>query len=260
MKKTLSALIVGAAAGGALPGPGRPWRRHCRQVFQRDQPDPDAQERAAIAIAKRWERGRGDRHEAGRRCRRRHQVPVRRRSNRALFARCFRCATWPCSPANKSTRSTWATQPGGRWSRPSPAAAPTEVQHLIIKPMDVGLETSLIVTTNRRSYHFRLRSHRTEYMPQVSFTYPEEAQAKWDAIQRRESRSAPTTPCPRPASTWAISRSTMSCPGRRAGSRCASTTMAARPSSKCPARWSKPKRRRSWSCAKRAVCSPTRKR
>nr|QSM61458.1 Type IV secretion system protein virB9 [Escherichia coli] len=62
----------------------------------------------------------------------------------------------------------------------------TEVQHLIIKPMDVGLETSLVVTTNRRSYHFRLRSHRTEYMPQVSFTYPEEAQAKWDAIQRRE--------------------------------------------------------------------------
>jgi type IV secretion system protein VirB9 len=62
----------------------------------------------------------------------------------------------------------------------------TEIQHLIIKPMDVGLETSLVVTTNRRSYHFRLRSHRTEYMPQVSFTYPEDAQVKWDAIQRRE--------------------------------------------------------------------------
>ena len=65
-------------------------------------------------------------------------------------------------------------------------SGPTEVQHLIIKPMDVGLETSLVVTTNRRTYHFRLRSHRTEYMPQVSFVYPEEAQAKWDAIQRRE--------------------------------------------------------------------------
>ena len=53
-----------------------------------------------------------------------------------------------------------------------------EVQHLIIKPMDVGLETSLVVPTNRRTYHFRLRSHRTQYMPQVSFTYPEDALAK----------------------------------------------------------------------------------
>ncbi|PMU13833.1 P-type conjugative transfer protein TrbG, partial [Pseudomonas sp. GP01-A9] len=61
-----------------------------------------------------------------------------------------------------------------------------EVQHLIIKPMDVGLETSLVVTTNRRTYHFRLRSHRTQYMPQVSFTYPEDALAKWDAIKTRE--------------------------------------------------------------------------
>jgi len=64
----------------------------------------------------------------------------------------------------------------------------TEVQHLIIKPMDVGLETSLVVTTNRRTYHFKLRSHRTEYMPQVAFTYPEEALAKWNLIKRRETK------------------------------------------------------------------------
>ena len=61
-----------------------------------------------------------------------------------------------------------------------------EVQHLIIKPLDVGLETSLIVTTNRRTYHIRLRSHRTEFMPRVGFTYPEDALAKWDAIKTRE--------------------------------------------------------------------------
>jgi P-type conjugative transfer protein TrbG len=60
---------------------------------------------------------------------------------------------------------------------------PAEVQHLIIKPMDVGLETSLIVTTNRRTYHLGLRSHRTEFMPRVGFTYPEEALAKWDALK-----------------------------------------------------------------------------
>ncbi|MES3021686.1 MAG: P-type conjugative transfer protein TrbG [Pseudomonadota bacterium] len=62
----------------------------------------------------------------------------------------------------------------------------TEVQHLIIKPLDVGLRSTLIVTTNRRSYHLNLRSHRTEFMPRVGFSYPEDAAVKWDAIRNRE--------------------------------------------------------------------------
>ncbi|MDD4616141.1 MAG: P-type conjugative transfer protein TrbG [Alphaproteobacteria bacterium] len=63
-----------------------------------------------------------------------------------------------------------------------------EVQHLIIKPQDVGLESSLVVTTNRRTYYLRLRSHRAKYMPQVSFVYPEEASAKWASIKNRETK------------------------------------------------------------------------
>lgn len=74
----------------------------------------------------------------------------------------------------------------------------TEVQHIIIKPMDVGLETSLVVTTNRRTYHLRLRSHRKEYMPQVVFTYPDEEQTKWDALHKqadkeRQDKTIPQT-------------------------------------------------------------------
>ncbi len=64
----------------------------------------------------------------------------------------------------------------------------TEVQHLIIKPHDVGLETSLSVTTNRRAYNLQLRSHRTQYMPKVAFTYPEDAMAKWEAMKHREKK------------------------------------------------------------------------
>lgn len=78
-----------------------------------------------------------------------------------------------------------------RWSV-EPAisgAGPTETMHLIIKPLDVGLETSLAVHTNRRSYHMRLRSHRTEYMPLVAFTYPEDQQAKWDMARLREQKA-----------------------------------------------------------------------
>jgi type IV secretory pathway VirB9-like protein len=77
------------------------------------------------------------------------------------------------------------------------------VQHLIIKPLDVGLETSMVVTTNRRSYHLKLRSHRSQYMPQVAFTYPEEAMAKWEAIKAAKEGIATTGRCRKPASTWA---------------------------------------------------------
>jgi P-type conjugative transfer protein TrbG len=59
------------------------------------------------------------------------------------------------------------------------------IQHLVIKPLDVGLETSLMVTTNRRTYHLRLRSHRTEYMPRVAFSYPESAVSKWSAVRKQ---------------------------------------------------------------------------
>lgn len=61
-----------------------------------------------------------------------------------------------------------------------------QIQHLIIKPLDVGLETSLMVPTDRRTYHFKLKSHKTKYMPKVSFSYPEDIEAKWAAIQVRQ--------------------------------------------------------------------------
>ncbi|MET0254927.1 MAG: P-type conjugative transfer protein TrbG [Luteibacter sp.] len=59
------------------------------------------------------------------------------------------------------------------------------IQHLVVKPLDVGLETSLMVTTDRRTYHLRLRSHRTEYMPRVAFSYPGSVDAKWAEMKKR---------------------------------------------------------------------------
>lgn len=77
-----------------------------------------------------------------------------------------------------------------RWAI-TPSIAGTgasETQHLIIKPLDVGLETTLVVATDRRMYHLRLRSHRTEYMAAVKFNYPEDARAKWEAIRARATK------------------------------------------------------------------------
>ncbi|MFC5460736.1 P-type conjugative transfer protein TrbG [Massilia niabensis] len=68
-------------------------------------------------------------------------------------------------------------------------SGPAEVLHLVVKPLDVGLNTSLIVTTNRRTYHIRLRSHRTDYMARVGFSYPGDVMAKWDAIRMSDAKN-----------------------------------------------------------------------
>ncbi|WP_131780589.1 P-type conjugative transfer protein TrbG [Legionella bozemanae] len=60
--------------------------------------------------------------------------------------------------------------------------------HLLIKPKDVGLDTSLVVTTDRRTYHFRLKSDQNDFMPYVSFTYPDDAKAKWRLIQKMQAQ------------------------------------------------------------------------
>ncbi|MFO8834967.1 P-type conjugative transfer protein TrbG [Legionella pneumophila serogroup 1] len=64
--------------------------------------------------------------------------------------------------------------------------------HLLIKPKDVGLDTSLVVTTDRRTYHFRLKSDQNDFMPYVSFTYPEDAKAKWRLIQHMQAERRKT--------------------------------------------------------------------
>lgn len=74
-----------------------------------------------------------------------------------------------------------------RW-RIEPArsgSAAGEIEHVIVKPLDVGLRTSLIITTDRRTYYLQLVSHRTEYMPRVSFSYPDDAAKKWAEFQTR---------------------------------------------------------------------------
>lgn len=71
-----------------------------------------------------------------------------------------------------------------------------EVQHIVVKPMDIGLETSLMATTNRRTYHVRLKSHKDQYMPRVSFIYADSVMARWEAqkTRQKEEREKRTLP------------------------------------------------------------------
>jgi len=56
-----------------------------------------------------------------------------------------------------------------------------QVSHLLLKTTDVGLETTLFISTNRRTYHMNLFSRKYEYMPIVSFKYKDEINKKWES-------------------------------------------------------------------------------
>lgn len=61
-----------------------------------------------------------------------------------------------------------------RWNIESAVSGSSQdsVEHLIVKPLEAGLKTSMLVTTDRRTYHIRLKSTESDFMPAVVFSYP----------------------------------------------------------------------------------------
>ncbi len=57
--------------------------------------------------------------------------------------------------------------------------------HLIVKPSESGLVTSMVVTTSRRTYHIQLKSHSSQYMARIGFEYPEDASTKLSDVNAR---------------------------------------------------------------------------
>lgn len=61
-----------------------------------------------------------------------------------------------------------------RWSvdTASSGSGNMRVQHLVVKPLSSDIHTSLVVTTDRRTYHLRLKASEDQFMPSVRFSYP----------------------------------------------------------------------------------------
>ncbi len=60
----------------------------------------------------------------------------------------------------------------------SSSTGPDETVHLFIKPVDSGLESSAVVTTDRRVYHLRLISRKSGHTPYVGFLYSDQLLAR----------------------------------------------------------------------------------
>jgi len=57
---------------------------------------------------------------------------------------------------------------------------------LVIKPIEAGLDTDLVVPTDRRTYVVRLVSDATRYISTVAFRYPADDRVKWTAFQAQQ--------------------------------------------------------------------------
>jgi P-type conjugative transfer protein TrbG len=73
---------------------------------------------------------------------------------------------------------------------------------IILKPQTPGLDTNLLVTTDRRAYYLRLISKADDYVARVAFAYPDDdSSQKWQkqvaaqrAIANQEQRAADLPP------------------------------------------------------------------
>jgi type IV secretion system protein VirB9 len=77
-----------------------------------------------------------------------------------------------------------------RWMVDSGTAGsgPGASVHLFIKPVDAGLESSAVVTTDRRVYHLRLVSQRSGHTPYVGFMYSDDLRRNSAEQKAREAR------------------------------------------------------------------------
>lgn len=180
MKKYLAALLISLVPMLAIAGPGNMSDLY----FSNNNPKLTLQEKAAIGIAERWKSTSKSaiRPVAGPDGSIQFPFGISQVSVVCAVLQVCDIELEPGEQVNNINvgDTRWNVEPAitGYGER--------EVQHLVVKPLDVGLDTSMVVTTNRRTYHFRLRSHRTKFMPHVTFVYPDQVMKKWETIRFRE--------------------------------------------------------------------------
>jgi type IV secretion system protein VirB9 len=64
-------------------------------------------------------------------------------------------------------------------------------EHVIVKPLYPDMETTLNINTDKRSYHFMIRSFDSTFMPIVAFNYPMETFAEMERQAQRRAQRVP---------------------------------------------------------------------
>jgi type IV secretion system protein VirB9 len=156
--------------------PGMPALNNPKDLHPKDVP-LNQSEREAIRVSERW------RDEASQ--------PAAGSDGRVLYLYGSGLATVVCAPLRiciielqAGEKITGEPQIGDsvRWMI-SPAMYGVGEQAtsiIVLKPQSPGLDTNLLITTNRRAYYLRLISKPEDYVARVAFSYPEDdSAAKW---------------------------------------------------------------------------------
>lgn len=77
------------------------------------------------------------------------------------------------------------TGDSARWvvGRSAHGSAQGMVEHVTIKPTDIGLESNLTIYTDKRSYSIDIKSSAKDFMPNVSFIYTEQSMQRYQNIK-----------------------------------------------------------------------------
>lgn len=75
-----------------------------------------------------------------------------------------------------------------RWEGAESIERGKTIQHLVFQPIDKELETNVIITTDRRTYHIKLYSPKVEgaYINRAGFYYPQDMVTSWDEKVKAE--------------------------------------------------------------------------
>ncbi|HIC5497127.1 TPA: P-type conjugative transfer protein TrbG [Salmonella enterica subsp. enterica] len=60
--------------------------------------------------------------------------------------------------------------------------------YVIVKPTDAGLVTNLLITTDRRTYTIKLASTQKDWIPVLSFDYPDDVDRAWSQYRAQQAR------------------------------------------------------------------------
>jgi type IV secretion system protein TrbG len=77
-----------------------------------------------------------------------------------------------------------------RWEiMPGSSGSGAEIEPLVmLKPHEAGLDTNLVITTNKRTYYLRLVSRDSDYIARVAFSYKDDEDARWKSYLETQQR------------------------------------------------------------------------
>lgn len=85
-------------------------------------------------------------------------------------------------PGETPRKVILADQANWKWSGADSIENGKTVNHIVVQPKDSNVETNMIITTDRRTYHIKLYAPAEEgaYLNRVGFYYPEAIVTSWD--------------------------------------------------------------------------------